>query len=387
MSKTTKNERSAQKAPKTPVRAVSELKLGYKVSNCAKHYLEALVNPWETPSGACVPADLFPLPSQKTKAHVRGTFQLGTSGIGYITAYIPVSNNANCISHTTSSSVGTSASPCSSFTNMQLVQCPMLPEDASVYALNRTKTRAVAAGLRVKYIGKLADQNGVCTGFEAYDIDSSATGTIDHYSFNLMNSSPYTSINRVAQGNDWDCSVCYSGPTGPRDLEFGNNSLDARHDDAVGVDYFLLIMCSGQPGDLYEYDFTFHIESIGQSRTARTISHSDPTGFAQAVQSTKSNSLSSPLEPSKSRSVWQSFKEGLTNSLPYLFEAGKGAVQLLMGDEMGGALTMGRASYKMLEQNFKNSPIRDYSERLPALPPPSVSHVESRVEPLPSRFR
>jgi len=41
-------------------------KIALKVSDCAMRYMATVCNPFEAEPGACVPCDLFPLPSQKT---------------------------------------------------------------------------------------------------------------------------------------------------------------------------------------------------------------------------------------------------------------------------------------------------------------------------------
>jgi hypothetical protein len=342
------------------------MSLGYKVSGCARHYLETLLNPWEAPVGACVPADLFPLPSQKTKAHIRGTLNCGTSGLGFIAGYIPSSSSGACLKTTTSASVGGTTTAFSAYTNTQTYSATMLPEDGSQYSLNGIRTRAVAAGLRVKYIGELAKTNGVVAGYE--DPDRSSAG-IDSMTWAKLNSNPYASIRRVGQMKDWDCSVCYSGPTDPRDLLFGDNYHDARGSDGTSTaQNFLLIWISGQPGDLYEFDLTFHIESIGSTRTSRTVSHTDPQGFSAAVTATKAAAMTSPLEPANTKSVWEDFKSVMSETLPYIIEGGKAITQIAFGDEVGGALRIGHMAYKAIEDSTKSHATRSY----PAiLAPPS----------------
>ena len=57
-----------------------------KIADCTAHYIKTLMNPFDSPAGACLPADMFPLPSQKIKTFIRGQCILGTTGYGFCNA-------------------------------------------------------------------------------------------------------------------------------------------------------------------------------------------------------------------------------------------------------------------------------------------------------------
>jgi len=106
-------------------------RVAMKVSDCAMRYMATMCNPFEAEPGACVPCDLFPLPSQKIRAFTRGTFQLGTTGFGFIQYNPCAGNDAACATFSTSTSVMTSTTALSAVTNTATTLFTSLPYTAA----------------------------------------------------------------------------------------------------------------------------------------------------------------------------------------------------------------------------------------------------------------
>jgi hypothetical protein len=68
--RTTKVGGSNPKKKKKPV-VLAKQELAYRVPECVHHFIHAMADPFEAPAGACLPCDLFPLPSAKYKVFAR----------------------------------------------------------------------------------------------------------------------------------------------------------------------------------------------------------------------------------------------------------------------------------------------------------------------------
>ena len=234
-------KRAARPNVSRKVNEDGKIKMRYKVPKCAAHYLACLVDPFTCEPGVCIPADIFPLPSQKIKVFARGKFALGTSGIGFIQACPTVSNNhvTTAAVVTSATSVGNAAAAFTGFTATVPVQISQIPyTDAQI--LSTVHARIVSYGIRVKYSGKLLDRGGVCVGMEDPDhLDMTSL------SYNTMSSNIYSSLKRVGD-DEWDMSTSYSGPVAPSDIEFSNVS------HPLGIGCMMTIAISGTAGDPYD---------------------------------------------------------------------------------------------------------------------------------------
>jgi hypothetical protein len=184
-----KNKTPTQKNIKRSTKVVGRQKpdgLVYRVPECAAMYAAALVDPFDTPAGACVPADLFPLPSSKTKTFIRGKFALGTTGFGCIFARPVSANDAQSVVGTTAASVGGSATLLSAFTNTTAQLATQVPY-TTAQLTEGVGARVVACGLRIKYIGQLMSRNGVVLSYEDPDHRDISTS----FSFDTLGSNPY----------------------------------------------------------------------------------------------------------------------------------------------------------------------------------------------------
>lgn len=293
----------------TTSKALAKDRLIFRVPECAENYFHAIIDPFNVPPGVCIPCDLFPIPSQKTKTFIRGTFNLGTSGTGFFAVNPVLSNDQVCTAYTTSTSVGNAATPFSTFTNTGGSFMAQLPYTNAQLSANRlVKGRIVAAGLRVKYIGKLMDSNGLCASAEDPDHADILSST-----WNAITASKYTTVDRITNGSHWDKSVCYSGPVTIQDLEFTNNLYPL----ASGAT-FMMIAVQGVANDLFEYEYFQHTEFLGTVVVGKTMSHADAMSYGKALETIKTATIDKPLEPFMAPSLWQKFKYAIQEGLPSL---------------------------------------------------------------------
>jgi hypothetical protein len=328
--------------------------LVYRIPECVKHFVDALVDPFGAPAGACLPADLYPLPSSKVKTFIRARMALGTSGIGFAHCVPSPGNDNGQLFTTTSASVGTTATLFSAFTNVNTLTCAQLP-----YTYAQTNTsglymwRLVAAGMRIKYVGQLMTRNGMVIAYEDPDHQE-----VRAKSFDTLGSNPQTSLKRVGDEN-WDSSVCWSGPVTPEELEFVNKVYGPV---ALGTSPMILAV-SGVAGDIYEVEYFQHIELIGTVVVNKTPSHAEAQLFGKAVEAAKSLTSVKPLQQTDKRTLWQKVTQGIKESLPALVQMGKGTAEMLMGAESSGLLDLAQGAQKFLMEPTPRSAGRGiYSE-------------------------
>lgn len=284
----------------------------YKVPHCAEHYFDSLVDPFSTETGVCIPCDLFPMPSQKVKVYTRGTFQIGSSGIGFIMVSPQGVNDEISHRYTSPTSISTTSAPLSATTNIQSNVSANLPYSKIDLDELKIQKRLVAVGVRCKYIGKLMDQQGIVYALEEPDHNNILT-----LSFNQLTQFQYTRPDRVGQMKDWDSTASYSGPVSPQELEYAQ---------ALVTDSILGLVVSGGSNDNYEYEIVEHYEYIGTKAAGRTPSHADAHAFGKVMEVAKNATANQPLQPSMARPLWSRFKEAVTEGLPKLIS---GAVQVV----------------------------------------------------------
>lgn len=324
-----------------PLIASEKQLLTYRIPECVSHYFNALCDPFTAPPGACLPCDLFPLPSLKQRVFARGGFNLGTTGYGFIAATPTITNDSAIVQYSTSTSVANEATLFSAYTNIFNGICVMNTiTSAQINPGNQVAARIVSFGLRVKYVGSLANRNGVISCME--DPDGVDTR---RFSWSTLGSNPYSSLTRVGP-DAWDCQICYSGPVRPQDFEF-TNSIYPNSTNAP-----LIIALKGAAGDEYEFEYYQHSEIIGSLVPGKSPSHSEAQLFGKVVETVKNETAKKPLMPAQKESLWDSFKRSVAESLPMLYQAGKGAAQLLIGDYAGGFSSVSQAIMSSGAQNL-----------------------------------
>jgi hypothetical protein len=322
--RTTKVGGNNKKVKKSPLIKSSKQELAWRIPECVHHFMHALVDPFEAPAGACLPCDLFPLPSSKFKVFVRGRMNLGTSGIGFAVLTPTAANDSSFLQTTTSTSVLPSNAALTTATNLQNLLCTQNQFIGGSFGANQVAVRLVSFGLRAKYVGQLMDRNGVVTAYEDPDHQDAR-----RFSYDQLNSNPYSDIHRVGS-EQWDASVCSSGPVTPGEVEFLNTNYPLGSTTAP-----IVLAVSGVAGDLYEVEGYCHYELIGLLVPNKTKSHAEPGFFGKVIEAAKSITDSGPLSPSKGPSLWERFTSSVREGLPQIVGTIGNAIAPGVGSVMG----------------------------------------------------
>ena len=348
----------AKKAPvkKSPYRAAAPRmpsRVAMKVSDCSMRYMATICDPFEAEPGACVPCDLFPLPSQKIRAFGRGQFSLGTTGFGFIQVNPCSALDATAATFTTPTSVMTSTTQLGSVTNTAASQLQTLPyNQTQVTGTTSVQARMVACGLRVRYSGTEGGRSGTIVCYEEQDHQSLTAET-----YLSSQQAPSSITSRPSGDGTWDGTVCSSGPVSPQELEFTSlvypNTAPLSQLPTSG---YLLIAISGLPGDKYDFELFEHIEYIGSSVVAKTPSHADTDQYGKIVQSAKEISAVQPVTPASGPGLFERFSKKVSESLPTLVNMGVGAVRAFEGDPGGYAQLLGGAASMILGDGPGPSP-------------------------------
>jgi len=264
---------------------------------CALMYSSALLDPENTSEGACVPYG-FPTPSMKQKVFTRGTFQLGTTGQGFITYSPNTTNDGTAITASTSTSVGTAATALSAFTNSQTASLSKLMFAVADVVTNKTvAARIVAGGIKIRYSGTEANRNGTMTALEEPNHNSTLA---------LTGAQIRSFINSFVERPDplgSFYSVNYSGPVTALETQFQNSSAPLGLPISIFID--------GLAGDKYEYEVYQHVEYVGQNVPGVSASHADPIAYAKIIDATKAVTVSEPLSDKNAPSTFKRILESV----------------------------------------------------------------------------
>jgi len=326
-------QRTYTKAPYGVAKAQSKASYSLrslKIPECTAHYLSTVLDPFDSPAGACLPADLFPLPSQKLKVFGRGICTLGTGGYGYINCGFALGNDVVAVNATSASSSMTGGTPLNAVTNVVPGYFTKLPWTTTDITNNVVQGRGVALGMRVRYTGREDARNGILNFYEDQD---HVQGTGFYYDNIRQYANTYAC--RPNGNGDWD-SIVYSGPITPSELEFRNaNYLGSQ----AGL---LFCFISGVAGDQYEFEVFQHIEAIGIQTTGKTLSHADPNTYAKAQEVLKSEAALTAVQTASKPSIVSKFIKSVVDTLPFVVEQGSNVMKALQGDPM--AVLQGAAS-------------------------------------------
>jgi hypothetical protein len=281
-----------------------------KVPECTVHYASAICDPEFTPSGACVPSG-FPIPSQKIKSFARGTFVCGTTGQGYIVCNSNLTNNNAACTFTAVTSVGTSATALSAFTNLSTSVIPGMPFSNAQLAsvTDQISGRFVAACLKARYSGTEANRNGIVTTFEEPD-----HVTLSGMSMDQINGSLQSYRERPKPDGSWH-QVNWSGPVSPLEITWVKTPTQ-NGSNCMGI------IVDGIAGDKYEWEFYEHAEFSGKAVNALSSSHVDQESYGKAVEAFKNVSGSEPLNGQNARSSFGSFLLSMGSSIAELARFG-----------------------------------------------------------------
>lgn len=235
---------------------------------CAKHYAETVMNPFDTPSGACVP--MLPcLDSAKRKIFARGTGQTSSSnGFGgvncstslchdLITVKYTLGNAGTCISDSNTSDA---------YNNSELAYQDF--QGQSVQA------RVVGCGLRVRFTGKQVDMNGTVYALEEPSHLTTDNLTVpDLLKFDKVKTKPF---NRNWVVASWQ-------PVLPAETAYSMNGYASPFIPLGGegggatAPLVILIQCQSGESLPFEWEWFCHYEAIGTAARGKSASHLAPT--------------------------------------------------------------------------------------------------------------
>lgn len=138
------------------------------LSACAAMYMKAICDPFDSrlqTSAPCIP-DLLDQASFKFSTVQRGTFNIGTQGVGsiQISPFVCYNDEPNIL--ITQAGYALADTPVAGDASTTLVNNTQFPWISTA----KREVRTVACGLRVRYLGKTIDQAGVSCPFMAVGI-------------------------------------------------------------------------------------------------------------------------------------------------------------------------------------------------------------------------
>jgi hypothetical protein len=281
-----------KKLPKTPPQKAARNKKGTKqarkarktsaktprvvhFAECSRLYLRATLDPWDVLNHEdhlpCIP-DEFDQPSFKYGTRVRGTFTIGTQGIGFVVAS-PLNGvlTSNTAAYTGSGFTGTTIS--TGVTGVTLASDAQLVAASAAVAPNY---RLVACGLRVRYTGTTLNAGGQILPFRALPSGDSVNGCA------------FADILQRQDHSTKPCTRAWYGtvwfPTFADATKFTASSFDvtSSFNQKVGV------IVSGAAGNTYEFDMVRFWEVVADTSNAVQAtftpigiskSHTDLTGL------------------------------------------------------------------------------------------------------------
>ena len=240
---------------------------------CAKHYTETVLNPFDTPAGACVPV-LPCLDSAKRKIFARGTALVQSNGFGGICANTCMANDLPCVYYTTGAGTG------ESIINTTIVNGTNNSELSAVdFSDSGVQGRVVGAGLRIRFTGKEIDMNGTVYALE----EPSHLETLNMTVKDLLE---YDKVKTVPFNREW--TVVTWQPVLPPETAYSTNAWASPFPAPdKNQPLILLIQCqagSGPDGTLpFEWEWYLHYEAIGSQARGKTTSHVAPFVGTQAM--------------------------------------------------------------------------------------------------------
>jgi hypothetical protein len=244
--------------------------------------MKALVNPFEVGEGLpCIP-DAIALPSLKYSALARGSFDIGTQGVGFVTVspFCPANDTAS-VKHTTNLYTGTTFNigpPNPTGVNDAFHDAPYTTSQLNASVFAGREYRVVGCGLKANYIGSEFQR----AGMEVLHRQPSNQG--------IINGSTATSLfkYRTTQAATMARSThdVFYRPDTPQQLGYA----PWKPTDVLFP--MTIFISGGTPGQSLYWEAVWYFELIGDLGQP-SVSHADPVGLAAvlgavpSVESTK----------------------------------------------------------------------------------------------------
>jgi hypothetical protein len=364
---TTATSTPRRKIVQKVVRPNGSVGLVAHVPECVHHYLEASINPFDSPEGACLPCDLFPLPSWKRVIFARGSFATGTTGFGFISMTPCFVSDSNSVNYTTSTSVGGAATALGSFTVLGSAVFLNSPFTTAAFTGGPVNARSVAYGIRIRCTASAMTRGGSYVAYEQVahqDLVVAATFT----SLKSTQGAQTSGIPILVDPNQWDVAVCSSGPVIYTELSYSgaiNGPLNGLQPIAIAIQ-------SASPAMTFDYEVFHHVEYNGVV-TSKTPSHASPAGFSKAVEAMKGHTTAvGPVSPQVGPSILERFVEGVRSEMPRLMEIGAGIGNMLLGNEAGGLAMLADGSMNIISDMVRPAPQRMLTDTQKSILAPSA---------------
>jgi hypothetical protein len=234
---------------------------------CARHYGETLLNPFDSPAGACVPV-LPCLDTAKRKIFCRGTGYVQSNGFGGLTCYTSLAGDTPAAIYTTGT--GSSNTMTWDAAHMNKIS-PNSELTAADFSAQQVQARIVGLGIRLRYTGKQVDMNGSVYALEEPNHGKTDTMNVeDLRAFDRVKTQPFT--------REW--VVAAWQPVLPLETAFSNNAYASPFPTPTNP-LIILIACqgsgtAGNPSLPFEWEYFAHYEAIGIQARGKSESHIAP---------------------------------------------------------------------------------------------------------------
>jgi len=243
----------------------------FKLSDCSRNYLTALVDPWSVAELPCIPDNLT-IQSFKFGARARGVFACGVEGVGWI-AMAPATpakdwafGKATNQDYTATTYDSTLETGVFNIFN----DSPMVTNEYRSTTAQHKTFRLVGGGLAIRYVGNEMNRGGQVTIYRSQD-NSPTEGPLTMPDLLAVKESVTTPVDRKWHHAIWKPS---------NEEEFGYHASDDNEDDQFGGLSLIIMISGAEPKASFEFDMLSWFEVVGPNLPTYTHSFSDPLGVA-----------------------------------------------------------------------------------------------------------
>lgn len=238
---------------------------------CAKHYVETVLDPFNTKAGACVP--MLPcLDSAKRKVFARGTGMTQTNGFGGICATTSTVNDKAAVYVTDGTGSGTTMTG-----TMNVAHNSNSEITNAGFTAGTIQARIVGCGVRIRCIGKPIDMNGRTFAIEEpshQDTQGLGIANLALFDINKVKTKHF--------GPEW--SVACWQPVRPGEQAYQANAYASTVSPVVTTAPLCILVQSQSALQLpFEWEWFLHYEAVGSSARGKSESHIAPIAGPKAI--------------------------------------------------------------------------------------------------------
>lgn len=300
----------------------------YKLSPCAKHYVDSLVNPFDGEPGACIPM-LPNCPSSKKRYWARGVFSTGTNSAGWIVGRPYMANDSWVAAATNSSYTGTASTQlntstfgggvtsynCNSEFNGPAFEAP----GNGVSGASAVAGRVVSWGLRIRYRGTELNRGGTVTLFEEPEHLDITNNNSSGGGMSLATMLAYENVQTHPIPSDGSWLYLTGLPVYPWEFDYDDTSLGYDFSSSSVGGYPPAYLCafveSAAASQPFDFEVFLNLELIGGGVRGKTPSHFDAMGAQVGLEAVRTQTISAgkSKENAPARSSNRSFLQGLSD--------------------------------------------------------------------------